>query len=131
MERFLARLAVNSAAIVIAVAGLCVVLVFLLIAFYLGMSEIMAPWAAALSTAGAALLFSILVLVIARLITRSAIPKEETERHRSSAELGEMLGRRAHMFVSTNSPILLGILTALGFALGFSPRLRKFLMKLL
>ena len=35
------------------------------------------------------------------------------------------------IFLNANSPTLLAVLTALGFALGFSPKLRKLLMKLL
>ena len=130
MERLLARLAINSAAIALAIVGACVVLVFLVIAFYLGMTELMAPWLAALTTAGAALILSIVVVVIARLMSR-AVPSAERARHRSAADLGEMVGRQAHLLLSANSPLLMLGLTLLGFVLGFSPRLRKILMKLM
>ncbi|MBV8978253.1 MAG: hypothetical protein JO261_02980 [Alphaproteobacteria bacterium] len=131
MERLLARLAINSAAIALAIMGGCVVLVFLVIAFYLGMTELMAPWLAALTTAGAALVLSVLVVVIARLIARKAVPSAERARHRSAADLGETVGRQAHLLLSANSPLLMLGLTVLGFVLGFSPRLRRILMKLL
>jgi len=131
MNRFLANLAINSAAILIASAGACIMLFFLLFAAYLALCEEMAPWAAALITAGGALLFSILTLVIARLASKAGPTLQERKRQRSAAELGELLGKSAHTFVAANSPTLLaGLLTA-GFALGFSPKLRKLLMKLI
>lgn len=131
MNRFLSRLAIGSAAILIASAGGCVALVFLIVALYLGLATIMAPWLAALATAGAAILFSLLVVLIARLMTRRSVAPSIRNRQRNAAELGELLGRQAHDFVAGNSLPMLGILLAAGFAMGFSPRLRKFLMKLL
>jgi len=130
MDRFFARLAINSAAIALALLAGCVALVFLVIAFYFGMTEMMQPWAAALTTAGASILLAILVLLVARGIA-SSVPARERERHRSAADLGEAVGRQAHMFLSANSPMLMLGLTVLGFALGFSPRLRKILMRML
>jgi uncharacterized protein YqfA (UPF0365 family) len=131
MGRFFSRLAINSAAILIASAGGCVAIVFLIVAFYLALAGTMAPWLAALATAGAALLFSLLVVLIARLITQRTIPPALKNRHRAAADLGELLGRQAHDFVSGNSLSMVGLLLALGFAMGFSPKLRKMLMKLL
>lgn len=131
MDRFLGRLAINSAAILIASAGFCVAVTFLIIALYLGLAEMMAPWIAALLTALAAAIFGLLVLWIGRLASRSTVTAAEKARHRSTAELGELFGRQAHVFLNTNSPMLLAVLTAVGFALGFSPKLRKLLMKLL
>lgn len=131
MHRFLTSLAINSVAILIAIFGACVMLIFLLLAAYLALSEVMAPWAAALVVAGGALVFSILVLIVARAISRRGPSEQERKRQRNAAELGELLGRSAHGFVKANSPGLLGGLLAVGFALGFSPKLRKLLMKLL
>ncbi len=131
MGRFFSRLAVNSAALLIASAGGCVALAFVIIAVYLFLSTLMAAWLAALATAGAALIFSLLVILIARLITRSTMPRTANRRHRSAAELGELIGRQAHDALAGNSLGVLGVLLAVGFAAGFSPRLRKLLMKLL
>ena len=64
MDRFLGRLAINSAAILIASAGFCVALTFLIIALYLGLAEMMAPWIAALLTALAAAFLGVLALWI-------------------------------------------------------------------
>ena len=131
MDRFLGRLAINSAAILIASAGFCVAVAFLIAALYLGLAEMMAPWMAALLTALAGVVFGLLVLWIGRLISRNVIPPKDAARHRSTAELGELFGRQAHAVLNNNSPLLLGGLLAFGFAMGFSPRLRKLLMKLL
>jgi hypothetical protein len=131
MGRFLSRFAVNSAAILIASAGGCVALAFLIVAFYLYLSTWIEPWQAALATAGAALLFSLIVVLIARLVTRNTMSPRARARSRSAAELGELLGRQAHDALRGNSLGVLGILLGVGFAMGFSPRLRKLLMKLL
>ncbi|HWA03119.1 MAG TPA: phage holin family protein [Rhizomicrobium sp.] len=131
MERFLARLAISSAAIVIASAGACVAVAFLIVAFYLLLASTMQPWLAALATSAAGLVFAGVVLLIGRLMTRNAIPAATRNRERSAAEFGELLGKQAHRFVNANSPIMLGVLLAAGFAMGFSPRLRKWLVKLL
>jgi len=130
MERLFARLAINSAAIALALMGACIALVFLIIAFYFGMTELMPSWAAALATAGAAVVLSLLVLLIARAISPS-VSARDREKQRSAADLGETLGRHAHTFLAANSPLLMLGLTVLGFALGFSPRLRKILMRML
>ena len=131
MDRFLGRLAINSAAILIASAGFCVAVVFLVVALYLGLAEMMEPWIAALLTALAAVVFGLLALWIGRLVSRNVLSAKDTARHRSTAELGELFGRQAHAVLNNNSPFLLGGILVLGFAMGFSPRLRKFLAKLL
>src|SRR4051812_22160609 len=110
MGRFFSRVAINSAAILIAAAGACVAMVFVVIAIYLALAATMAPWLAALATAGAALLLSLLVVLIARLVTRRTIPSSVRNRHRAAADLGELLGRQAHDFVSGNSLSMVGIL---------------------
>lgn len=131
MNRFLSRLAIGSAAILIASAGGCIAFVFVVVAFYLGLAQIMPAWAAALATAGAAIVLSLIVLLLARIFSGGRVSAEQRARQRNAAELGELLGRQAHSFLSSNSPAVLGALLAAGFAIGFSPKLRKFLMKLL
>jgi hypothetical protein len=131
MGRFFSRLAINSAAVLIASAGGCVALIFVLFAFYLFLSTMIEPWQAALAVAGTALVASIIVVLIARMITRKTIPKGVNSRNRSAADLGELLGRQTHDFMAGNSLGMLGMLLAAGFAMGFSPRLRRILMKIL
>ncbi len=84
---------------------------------------------------GIAILFSVLVLVLARVAMRVAAPHPPKAAARSgfgfTAEIGTMLGKEARDFVENNSLSTLGILTVVGFALGVSPRLRKLLWKFL
>ncbi len=132
MSRFLTRLAINSAALLIASAGGCVALIFLVIAFYLLLAGVMAPWLAALATAGIALLFCIVVLLIARLMARAVAPAPVEARGAGpTAELGALLGRHAREFVETNSWAALAGLLVVGVLLGISPRLRSLVWKLL
>jgi len=131
MGRFLTRLAISSAALIIASAGAAVALVFVIVAFYLLLASLMAPWLAALATAGVAVLFSVLVLIIARMATVAAAPPSTRARMSAAAEMGEFLGQQARNFANANSGVTLIALVIAGFAIGLSPKLRAFLLKLL
>jgi hypothetical protein len=104
------------------------------------LETVMEPWLAALATAGLAILFSVLVLVIARIAMRMAapLPPKAAEAGRSAlgglgftAEIGTLLGKEARDFVQNNSLSTLGILAVAGFAFAVSPRLRALIWKLL
>jgi hypothetical protein len=128
MDRFLARLAVTATSILIGSVAILTASVFLIVAFYLFLAELMPPWAAALATAGAAVLFAVLVFVIGSMLKprrRSFLVPG------SAAELGERLGRHAQTFARTNKFVTLGICLVAGFAIGLSPKLRAFLLRLL
>jgi hypothetical protein len=132
VTKFLTRLAISSAALMIASACGCVAVVFLIIAFYMGMANLMPDWAAALATAGAAFLFAILVIVIARLATKKeSAPASARARMGAAAEMGEFLGLKLRDFGTHNTGASLIALLVAGFAMGVSPKLRKFLLKLL
>jgi hypothetical protein len=134
ISRLLTRLAIGAAAILIAAAGGIVAVTFLIVAMYELLQTVMAPWLAALSTAGIALLFSVLVLVLARIAMRVAAPAPPKAARTGlglTAELGAILGKEARDFVENNSLSTIGILAVVGFALGISPKLRKLLWKLL
>lgn len=135
ISRLLTRLAIGAAAILIAAVGGIVAVTFIIVAMYELLETVMEPWLAALSTAGIALLFSVLVLVLARIAMRIAAPPPPKTAARSgfgfTAEIGTMLGKEARDFVENNSLSTLGILAVVGFALGVSPRLRKLLWKFL
>jgi hypothetical protein len=97
------------------------------------LETVMQPWLAALTTAGVAILFSVLVLVIAQIVLRVAVPKAPLS-HKAplnATEFGALLGKEARAFVESNSWATLGLVAALGFLLAFSPRLRKIVWKLL
>jgi hypothetical protein len=135
ISRLLTRLAIGAAAILIATVGVIVAVTFIIIAMYELLETVMAPWIAALSTSGIAILFSVLVLVLARIAMRFVSPPAPRATARSglglTAEIGTMLGKEARDFVENNSLSTLGILAVVGFALGVSPRLRKTLWKFL
>jgi hypothetical protein len=98
------------------------------------LETVMEPWLAALATAGIAILFSVLVLVLARLAMRVVTPPAPKAARSGlglAAEIGSILGKDARDFVENNSLSTLGILAVVGFALGISPRLRKALWKIL
>jgi hypothetical protein len=134
ISRLLTRLAIGAAAILIAAVGAIVAVTFVIVAMYELLATVMAPWLAALATAGIALLFSVLVLVLARVAMRfisPPAPKAARSGLGFTAEIGSLLGKEARQFVEGNTLSTLGILAVVGFALGISPRLRKLIWKLL
>ena len=138
ISRLLTRLAIGAAAILIAAAGGIVAVTFLIIAMYELLETVMEPWLAALATSGLAILFAVLVLLLARVAMRTMAPTPPKAAARSglggmgfTAEIGTLLGKEARDFVENNSMATLGVLAVAGFALGVSPKLRKLLWKLL
>ena len=139
ISRLLTRLAIGATAILLAAAGGIVAVTFLIIAMYELLETVMQPWLAALATSGIAVLFAVLVLVLARVAMRMMAPPPPKAAARSglggglgfTAEIGTMLGKEARDFVENNSMSTLGILAVAGFALGVSPKLRKLIWKLL
>ncbi len=128
INRLLTRLAIGAAAILIAAAGGIVAVTFIIIAAYELLETVMEPWLAALATAAIAILFSVLVLVLARVAMRTVAPpapKAARSGLGMVSEIGSILGKDARDFVENNSLSTLGILAVVGFALGISPRLRK------
>ena len=134
INRLLTRLAIGATAILIAAVGIIVAVTFVIVAMYQLLETVMEPWLAALSTAGIALLFTVLVLVLARVAMKVAAPPPP-KTHRSglgvTAEVGALLGKEARDFVENNTLSTLGILAVIGFALGISPKLRKLIWKIL
>jgi hypothetical protein len=133
ISRMLMRLAVGAGAATIAIAGGVVAITFVIIAIYELLETAMQPWAAALCTAALAILVSAIVVVIARIMMRTAFPKHPApvKAPLNASELGILLGKEARAFVENNSWATLGLVAVLGFLLAFSPRLRKIVWKLL
>jgi hypothetical protein len=133
ISRILTRLAIGAGAAMIAVAGGMVAITFVIIAIYELLQTIMPSWAAALCTAGLAILVSAIVIVIARIVMKVAFPKHPTPAKAplNASELGILLGKEARAFVENNSWATIGLVAVLGFLLAFSPRLRKIVWKLL
>jgi hypothetical protein len=133
ISRVLMRLAVGAGAAMIAIAAGMVAITFVIIAIYELLETMMQPWAAALCTAGLAILVSAIVVVIARIVMKVAFPKhpQPVKYPLNGTELGILLGKEARAFVGNNSWATLGLIGALGFLLAFSPRLRRLVWKLL
>jgi hypothetical protein len=134
ISRFLTRLAIGAAAVVLAAAGGIVAVTFVIIAMYELLATVMEPWLAALATAGIAILFSVLVLLLARVAMRIAAPPAPKPTRTGlgiAGEIGAIFGKEARDFVEANSMSTLGILAVVGFALGISPKLRKLIWKFL
>ncbi|MEI9932186.1 MAG: hypothetical protein WDM89_16995 [Rhizomicrobium sp.] len=129
----LTRLAIGAGAAMIAIAGGMVAITFVIIAIYELLETMMAPWLAALSTAGLAIVVSAIVIVLARLVMKVAFPKRPApiKPPLNASEFGILLGKEARAFVENNSWATLGLMAVLGFLLAFSPRLRKLIWKLL
>jgi hypothetical protein len=119
-------------AAMIAIAGGMVAITFVIIAIYELLETVMQPWAAALCTAGLAILVSAIVIVIARIIVKVALPKHPAStKPLNMGELGALLGKEARGFVESNSWSTLALIAVLGFLFAFSPRLRNIIWKLL
>jgi hypothetical protein len=140
MQGMAIRIAIMTAALLLAAVGFVAVAVFLCMALFNGLAVVLTPAWAALSAAGILLLLSLVIILlgsaIARAVARNAA-RERAKKSNASAsaklggELGRLLGESAFKFI-TDSParVLIGALVA-GFAVGASPRLRSFLQDIL
>ena len=140
MQGIAIRVAIMTAALLLAAVGLVAVAVFLCMALYSWFAAMLNQPLAALASAGVLLLFSIVIILVGSAIAGAAARSAARARAKKSnasattklgGELGRLLGESAFKFIS-GSPIrvLIGALVA-GFAVGASPRLRSFLQDLL
>src|ERR1700744_5816190 len=95
INRMLMRLAIGAGAALIAIAGGMVAITFVIIAIYELLETVMPPWAAALCTAGLAILISVIVIVIARIAMKAAAKTHPTpgKAPLNTHELGILLGK--------------------------------------
>ena len=136
LSRFVARIVVALASLVIGLIAGIIALAFLSYAIYLGFLNLVVPPAAAAITAVVIVAAAFLLMAILRLALRprrrrrrAAIPSlEECE---TAAEVGSELGRKLRGMTGANANG--GLLAALvaGFAVGMSPKLRAFLQAIL
>lgn len=122
-------------ALLVASIGLAAMVIFLGFALYLWMAMFAAPPVAALLSAAVSLLFALIVILIARLVTSAM----ERARKRREAELGvwgpamafgALMGKEFLNLSEKNkrAAILASLLA--GLAIGASPRLRALLRDL-
>lgn len=141
MQSMAIRVAIMTAALLLAAVGFIAVAVFLCMALYGGFGAIgLTPPYAALASAGAILLVSLVILMTGSAISGSikrAAARERAKRSNASTtaklggELGKLIGESAFTFI-TGSPVrvLIGALIA-GFAVGAFPKVRSFLQDIL
>ena len=140
MQSMATRVAIMAAALLLAAVGFVAVAVFLCMALYDGFGTVLTPPYAALASAGAILVISLVIILIGSAISggiKRAAARERAARSNASAtaklggELGRLIGESAFKFI-TDSPVrvLIGALIA-GFAVGAFPKVRSFLQDIL
>lgn len=131
MSNWPARVAVIAAGFLIALIGGGAVAVFLCIALYAGLSRLIGPIWAALAAAGVVLLITVLMLLLFGVAARGVTEKEDEDENQVGSEIGRLIGSNAQGLLSQNPQhaVLLAIFA--GFFVGFSPKLRNLLMRLL
>jgi membrane protein implicated in regulation of membrane protease activity len=140
MQSMAIRIAIMTAALLLAAVGFVAVAVFLCMALYSSLSIVLTPPWAALGAAGILLLVSVVIIMIGSAVSRAAArnaaraskkKSNATATAKLGGELGRLLGENAFNFI-TEKParVLIGALVA-GFAVGASPRLRSFLQSIL
>jgi len=136
MQAMAIRIAIMTAAIIIAAVCLLATGAFLCVAIYDGLKMVVSPPAlAALATAGVFLVAGLLIIMIGSSIARAAERKAKQEREKRGPataqlglELGRILGEEAARYAGKNpTQVLIGAIAA-GFLMGAIPRLRSFLM---
>jgi hypothetical protein len=123
-------------AVVIATVVSLIAVAFFVLALFLFLAELMmSPPLAALATGGIILLVAVLIVVIGRAIAspKRAIKKrvDELGSAQSAAALGSLFGRKLHSYATSNKSAAALAALILGVAVGYSPKLRNFLLDLL
>ncbi|SRR5258706_14985846 len=135
MNRLLTRFAIMLIAVVIATAVSLISVAFFILALFLFMVRLMPPPLAALTTGAIILLVAVLIVVVARAIAspKRAIKKsvEGLGSEESAAALGSIFGRKIHGYATSNKSSAALAALLLGVAVGYSPKLRNFLLDLL
>jgi hypothetical protein len=135
INRFLTRLAISLAMVLIALIGAILAVLYFAFALYLLLLQYVMPPAAALLTAILILLIALAVIGIMRLATRRPRRKRESipllDAAESAAGIGTELGQKIRGLTEGHASG--GLIAALvaGFAVGVSPKLRSFLQAIL
>ena len=132
------RIAIMAVVALIATVFLVATGAFLCVALYEGLKVVLAPWLAALATAGVLLLAAVLIVGIGSSIARAAEQKAKQEAARRGPattkiglEVGRVLAERAAGYVGKNPIKALIGAVVLGFVLTAVPQIRDFLASFL
>ena len=135
MERLILRLAILPMAILIATAVSLIAVAFFILALFLFMVRVMPPPFAALATGVIILIAAVLIVVIARAIASPKRAIKQGAKDLGSADsiaaIGSILGRKAHNYATANKGSAALAVLLFGVAVGYSPKLRNFLLDLL
>ena len=128
----LIRAVVTVAVILACATGLTAAFGLLVAADYFAFAIILPPVFAALAAAGTAVLFCVLAVIVGKLILGSL--RKRARRHmqsRLAAAVGELFGGEIGELADRHPARTLGLALAAGFAVGFSPSLRRALFAFL
>jgi hypothetical protein len=138
MQGMATRIAIMTAALTLAAVGFVAVAVFLCMALYGAFEVMLTPPFAALASAGAVLLISIVIILIGAAVARSTARAAKRRAAQTGGpaqkvggEIGRMLGENVGRYVSSNPIWVLGGAIVAGLAVGASPWLRDFLQNIL
>jgi hypothetical protein len=137
MRRFGFNLVFNMAALLLAVMSVFAGVGFASLSLYLYLVTVTTAPLAALATAVAALLFALIVALIAGIVARGpghGRAGEDDEAFAGLAEalsIGKTLGLEGRTFLTSHLSNATFVLFGLGLAMGLSPRLRRLITDLL
>ena len=132
MSGFLSRGLVVVAVLLACAIGLTAVFGLLVAADYFAFANILSPPFAALAAAGTAILFCVVAVIAGKLILSAMNKRTRRNMHtRIASIIGEVFGADLGEFTDRHPARSIGAALAAGFALGFSPKLRKALLHLL
>jgi len=135
MKQFVMRFAILLIAVIIATVVSLIAIGYFTFALFLLLVEHMGPPLAALATGGIILFVAVLLVVIARVIAspRRAIKAgvKDLGSAESAAALGSIFGRKVHGYVHAKKGSAALAALLLGVVVGYSPRLRNFLLDVL
>lgn len=128
MRRLGILTAVSMAGLLLAVMGVFAAVGFVCFALYLYIGDFVSPPLAALAAAFAALLFALAVAASARFLGRSRRRSngDDFDRLADILALGKAMGLEGRDLLTARLTRMSLFAFGLGFAIGLSPRLRKF-----
>jgi hypothetical protein len=132
MSGFLSRGIVVVAVILACIIGLTAAFGLLVAADYFAFATILLPPFAALAAAGTAVLFCILATAIGMLVlSRMKKRARRNLQTRIASIIGEVFGADLGQFTERHPTKSIGAALLAGFVLGFSPKMRQALARLL
>jgi hypothetical protein len=131
IKRFLFRLAFAAMALLAAAAGFVLALIFLFVAAYNALLLVLPPWGAALVLAGVAALVGLILIAVARRMSRFSRPRHRGKYSETESLLSSLLGDNARGLAENNALATALVAVIAGVASGMSPRLREIILKFL